>query len=232
MEADLHIHTIASGDAFGTIKDALFVARKKNLKAIAITEHGPAMPCGPHKYYFNNMELIPRNDGSIKILKGVEANIMDRLGNLDLEEVMLKKMDIVIAGFHTFALKPLSRGENTEALVKAIRTHRIHVIAHLNYSEYPVDEEVLFPVMKERDVALEINEGALLKRRDTVEPFIQTLKKANRIGIKFIVSSDAHYPDAIGKFVLSHYVIKKAGIDESQILNRNVKLLYEFLKVK
>lgn len=229
MQADLHIHTIASGDAFGTIKDALSIARKRQLKAIAITEHGPAMPCGPHKYYFNNMDLIPKYDGFVRILRGVEANIIDCDGNLDLEEGVLKKMDIVIAGFHTFALKPLSREENTDILIRAVRKNRIHVIAHLNYSEYPVDEEALMPVMKEHNVALEINEGALSKRRDTVEPFIRILKKANQMGINFVVNSDAHYPNAIGKFVLSHYVIKKAEIDKSKILNSDVELLYEFL---
>ena len=40
LEADLHVHSVASGHAYSTIQE---IARKpeKGLKLVAITEHGP-----------------------------------------------------------------------------------------------------------------------------------------------------------------------------------------------
>ena len=42
----------------------------------------------------------------MRIYTGVEANIMDFKGNLDLDEAVLKKMDYVIASLHMPCIKP------------------------------------------------------------------------------------------------------------------------------
>ena len=50
--ADLHMHTLMSGHAFGTIREMAFEAAAKNLQLIGITEHGPGVPgtCDPIYY--------------------------------------------------------------------------------------------------------------------------------------------------------------------------------------
>ena len=40
--ADIHMHTVACGHAYGTIREMAEEASKKKLELIAITEHGPA----------------------------------------------------------------------------------------------------------------------------------------------------------------------------------------------
>ena len=41
LEADLHVHSIASGHAFSTIQKLSEAAAKRGLKMIALTDHGP-----------------------------------------------------------------------------------------------------------------------------------------------------------------------------------------------
>ena len=47
--ADLHMHTLVSGHAFGTIREMAASASEKGLQLIGITEHGPGLPgtCDP-----------------------------------------------------------------------------------------------------------------------------------------------------------------------------------------
>ena len=59
LVADLHLHTIASGHAYSTIEEYVARAKKIGLKAIAITDHGPAMPGGPHQYHLKKRGRQP-----------------------------------------------------------------------------------------------------------------------------------------------------------------------------
>ena len=47
--ADLHMHTLVSGHAYGTIREMAADAAQRNLQLIGITEHGPGVPgaCDP-----------------------------------------------------------------------------------------------------------------------------------------------------------------------------------------
>ena len=42
--ADMHMHTLVSGHAYGTIREMAATAGEKNLKLIGITEHAPGIP--------------------------------------------------------------------------------------------------------------------------------------------------------------------------------------------
>ena len=47
--ADLHMHSLLSGHAFGTIRELAFEAAQRNMKLIGVTDHGPGIPgtCDP-----------------------------------------------------------------------------------------------------------------------------------------------------------------------------------------
>ena len=46
--ADLHTHTLASSHAFNTVTEMARAAREMGYRALAITDHAPAMPDSPH----------------------------------------------------------------------------------------------------------------------------------------------------------------------------------------
>jgi len=60
LEADLHVHTIASGHGYSTIKENVEAAAEKGMKMVGITDHGLNMPGAPHWYHFTNMISLPR----------------------------------------------------------------------------------------------------------------------------------------------------------------------------
>lgn len=97
FEADTHSHTLASGHAYSTVKEMAAAAEAKGLKALALTEHAPKMPGTCGLFYFQNLDVVPRKCGGIRLLMGAEVNIMDETGRIDLPESTCRDLDIVIA---------------------------------------------------------------------------------------------------------------------------------------
>ena len=96
-KTDLHTHTIASGHAYSTRKEMIEAAATKGLEVYAITEHAPAMPGSCNSMYFMNYRALPRKHGEMTVLYGVELNILDYEGHVDLPESILKEMDLALA---------------------------------------------------------------------------------------------------------------------------------------
>ncbi len=44
IKVDLHVHTVSSGHAYSTVEECARWAAEKGLEAIAVTDHGPAVP--------------------------------------------------------------------------------------------------------------------------------------------------------------------------------------------
>ena len=55
----------------------------------------------------------------IRLYNGIEANIFDEHGSIDVEEPILSKMDYIIASLHTPCIANLGIVRNTAALVGA-----------------------------------------------------------------------------------------------------------------
>lgn len=68
-------------------------AADKGLEVLGITEHAPAMPGTCHKYYFENLKIVPREMYGIQLLLGSEVNILDAQGTVDLAQRTLERMD-------------------------------------------------------------------------------------------------------------------------------------------
>ena len=72
---DMHTHTMASGHGYSTLKENIEAAKERGLRALGLSEHGPAMPGGPHVFFFSNYRCIPREYNGLRLFCGVEANI-------------------------------------------------------------------------------------------------------------------------------------------------------------
>ena len=98
--ADTHAHTLASGHAYSTIKEMAAAAKERGLKALALTEHAPEMPGTCGLFYFQNLDVVPREADGVRLLMGAELNIMDPDGTVDLPEKTCRDLDIVVASIH------------------------------------------------------------------------------------------------------------------------------------
>lgn len=97
---DLHTHTIASGHgSFDTIADMAKEAAARGLSVLGISDHGPATPGAASVSYFRSLAGAPRERCGIRLLYGVEVNILEG-GTLDLPDDALQSLDFCIASMH------------------------------------------------------------------------------------------------------------------------------------
>ena len=233
IEVDTHCHTIASGHAYSTIIENAREASKKGLKMIAMTDHGPSMEGGTHKYFFMNMKVIPRKINGVYILRGIEANIMDCDGKLDLEERYLEKMDIVLAGLHSHCFTPRSVEENTTAVIEVMKNPLVDILVHLGNPKYPINIDKVVEAAKEYNTHIEINNSSLtVSRKGSRKNCILLAKKAAEINAPVSLGSDAHICYDVGNFTEALKIVKKAGISPKNILNTSTKKVVAYLKSK
>ena len=228
--ADLHMHSVASGHAYSTVLENARAAADRGLALIALTDHGPKMPGGPHPYYFGNLAVIPNTLFGVRVLKGIEANIMDLQGTLDLEDQRLAKLDIVLAGLHTFCSPSGSVEENTQMLVNAIKNPWVDAIVHPGNPEYPVDFVAIVQAAVEFDVALEINNSSLTVSRKGSLPFCDTIAGlAKQYRAKVLLGTDSHFATTIGDFSAAAVLLEKNRIGPEQILNTSLQQIRQHL---
>jgi putative hydrolase len=229
--ADLHTHTIASGHAYSTVNEMAQEASRKGLQALALTDHGPALPGGPHLYHFGAMRFIPPWISGVRILRGVEANIIDRDGSLDMPDSYLAKLDFVMAAFHDdcgFNDQGIDR--NTEAVLLAMNHPRVNAIAHSGNPAFPVHLEDLVQGALQTGTALEINNSSFAMSRKGSRPHCEQLAALiARSGAKVVVGSDAHIAQGVGEFDNAVDVLLKAGVRSEQVMNSSYKRLMDFL---
>ena len=203
LRTDLHIHTIASGHAYSTILESATYAGKIGVEVIAITDHGPSMEGAPHAGYFVNMGRIPRNIHGVNLLMGCEANVVDFKGKIDLKTDIVEALDIVLVGLHKLTPYPANRSlaENTNALVGAMTSNKIHIVSHPYRLFFPVDIIEIVTVSSGQGMAWELNLSILRlfsNNKKLLDQVNLMIGVAEKTGVKIVVSSDAHIATEIG----------------------------------
>lgn len=97
--ADLHTHTIASGHAYGTIREMAFAAGEKKLELLGISEHAQGIPGTVGSYYYWNLNKIPREMYGVKLLLGSEINVLND-GSLSMPQKDIDRIDYALVGIH------------------------------------------------------------------------------------------------------------------------------------
>ena len=231
IEIDTHTHSIASLHAYSTIGELVNGAEKRGLKGIVLTEHGPALHGGlPHPYYFGNLNVLPAEIRGIKLFRGVELNIMDEDGGLDLPVKYLKVLDFVMAGLHEACFAPASRGKNTRAMLAAIENPFVDCISHPGNPVYPVDYEEVVKAAARLGKALEINNSSFKVRKGSDENCRTIARLSKQYGCLTSCGSDAHYQDDVGRFDAAEAVIAEAGICGELLINSTLERFTGFYK--
>lgn len=230
--ADVHTHSIVSGHAYSTLLENVKMAASKGIKVLGTSEHGPKMPGGPHIFYFSNIRTIPRIIDGVIILRGCEANIIDGEGSIDIPESIINKLDYVIASLHDVCIQPGNRDENTEALINAMESGKVHIMGHLGNPDFPIWEEKIVRKAKELDIIIEINNGSFGSRKGSEDSCSKIAKLCNEYRVSVILGSDSHICYTIGEFSLAEALIQKEKVDEKLILNLDEHRFVNYLKNK
>ena len=229
---DLHTHTIASGHGYSTLQENITMAQERGLQILGFSEHGPALPGGPHSFFFGNFRCIPRQYGDLHLLCGAEANIMNYDGKLDLEVYDLERIDYVIASMHPPCIEPGTMEENTRAAVNAMKNTYVKILGHPDDGRYPLDYERLVCAAKEEQVLLEVNNSSLQPgagRQGAGENIRTMLKFCREYQVPVILGSDSHISYTIGNFDTALALIKEVGFPEELVMNDKTEQMLRIL---
>ncbi len=200
IRGDLHAHTRET-DGRNSLEEMARAAKELGYDYLAITEHSKrvAMAKGlTAKRLAAQIRRIDRvNDklDGIRLLKGIEVDIL-KDGTLDLPDEILKELDLRVCSVHYD--QGLSREKQTARILKAMDNPWFNILAHPTgrligeREPYEVDLEKIMEAAKENGCFLELNAAPdRLDLRDT------HLRMAREMGVKVVISTDAHSTDAL-----------------------------------
>lgn len=229
--ADVHMHSLLSGHAFGTIRELAFEAAARNLKLIGVTEHGPGIPGTCDPILFRNFIDAPRMLYGVEMLYGSETNVLNS-GEVDLDQRHLNCLDYAIAGIHGLCYEDVGVVRNTDNVISCMKNPKVKFISHPDADTYPMDYPALVQGAKEFGVALELNNSSLRKpklRPGCVGNYEKMLPLCMEYGVYIIVNTDAHDPSQVGDFTLARALLERLDFDENLILNNDLDNLKAFL---
>lgn len=226
---DSHTHSVASGHAYSTIDDLARGAQKRGLAAFVLTDHGPGMPGTTHPYHFGNLKILPETILGVRFFTGVEANIMNRAGEIDLEPSILARLDFVMAGFHEICFENQGREGNTEALLAALRNPWVDAISHPGNPAYPIDMERVVAAAKENGKALEINDSSFRVRKGSHPNCLEIARLCVAMDCPMVCGSDAHYWEDVGRFDEVLSLLREAEAPENLVLNSSLDRFKVFI---
>lgn len=238
IDFDLHTHTVYSHGK-GTILENCRRACELGLKTIGISDHGPG-----HKGFGIKMDQLPqmRKDieearalyPELEILLGVEANLINKSGNLDVRAEDIGLFDYLIAGYHygVFGEQPIraclvhaggflyrlggtstraAKNFNTDMVIAALEKNPVKIISHPG-DKAAFDIDAIARCCEKTGTLMEINAH---HKCLTVEG----IRIAAKHQVSFILGSDAHLPQNVGEVEEALNRARAAGLDLSRIVN-------------
>lgn len=237
--ADWHTHSKYS-DGRGSIEQNVIAAMDRGLDELAITDHGPANIAagvqGTHSYTLVREEIKRINEKypQMRVKTGAEADITNSDGTIDLPAECADSLDILIVGLHPYvwpasfdaawsivglnqaaqvshASREKAKVINTKALKEAVYRYDVDFISHPDL-KMPVDVAELSTACAGQGTAIEINTGHQYDKAALIS-------RAAKTGVNFVVNSDAHFPETVGRLEEGGVLLEKFNIPAERVLN-------------
>ncbi len=252
LTADYHTHTPYSHGK-NTVLENAQAAKKAGLKQIAITDHGfNHLLFGLKRKKLTELRLeiaeAERLTG-VKVLMGMESNLISLDGDTDMREEDLDKFDIYLFGIHevlkykkfgdfynimvrNYAAYKLGRKpalkviENTtKAYINAVKNNPVDILTHINY-KCCCDLKEVAKVCADYGTYIEIN----TKKRHVSPEEVDLMAST---GVRFVIDSDAHSSDRVGDTKIADELLKDCSFPREQIDNIDGRLPdFRFAKYK
>lgn len=222
---DLHTHTLSSGHATScTITDMAKRAAACGITTLGISDHGPATLGSAKDSYFQNLAYAPRQRFGISLLYGVELNILDNNGTVDLSDDILERLDYAIISMHIPNRKPETAALNTDAYLHAMKHPKVKIIGHWDDCRYPIEIERFLHGCMDCKVFPEINNSSLRPdgyRGNTRPANIQLLQLCMEYRCPVILSSDSHGTEHIGDFTYALPLLEEIEFPQELVVSHN-----------
>lgn len=208
--ADLHCHTVASTHAYSTVTELAGAAAERGLIAVGCTDHGIGISDSPHIWHFHNLDVLPDVIAGVRVLRGVEANVVGFDGQLDMEG-SLAMLELVVASMHGAVMPSGSVEQCTAAWLGVAQNPYVDIIGHSGTPEFTYDYETVIPEFGRMGKAVEINEHSFVGRVSSVPNCRRIAELCKKYGVCIAVDSDAHYHASVG--LMSHVMDMLREID-------------------
>ena len=235
---DLHIHSLQSLCGIHSLMEIVNIAGDKGMKLVYISDHGSAngkiMVAGVISDKRRVPPVIKSTCGKdIRILAGIEANILNISGDSDFPMSYKSKFDLVSAGFHDMATdlqKWQSPEKNLKALENYLKRFPLDIFTHPNIIPFPLPVSQLIDLSLEYGFALEINNTNLRLEKANIDLEKKMLIEAAKRGARLVENSDGHTFIEIGENESVIPLLEDLDLNGDELfLNRDDKKLETFL---
>lgn len=200
-------------------------ANAMGLKEIGITDHGyyHLFRTSKEKLY-RAREIVDEINAysNVKVLLGVEANIISEDGSLDIDSETISMLDILIVGYHRMIKTDFagffggqreanSAERATNAFINAISKYPVTIVSHPNFP-LKLDLYKLGCACRDAGVMVELNN----RHPNFTKRQISDLVASECM---FCVSSDAHSRSEVGKADRIFDLIKRYEIPSDLVSN-------------
>jgi len=222
IRGDLHAHTTAS-DGRASLAEMVKAARERGYSYLAISDHSKRVTVAhglDAKRLARQIEEIARLNetlSDIAVLKSVEVDILED-GRLDLPNDILARLDFAVGAVHSAF--DLPRDKQTARLLKAMDNRHLAVLAHPTgrlieeRPGYDIDMEHVLAGARERGCAVEVN-----GQPDRLDLNEWHCKLAKEIGVKLVLSTDAHSVAELGFMRYAVDQARRGWLEPGDIIN-------------
>lgn len=220
---DLHSHTKAT-DGHDELEAMAEAAAERGYAYLAVTDHSKHVSVAnglDEKRLAGQIaaidELNEKLDGRIRILKGIEVDILED-GSLDLPDEILRALDLRVCSIH-YKLG-LPEKKQTERVIRAMDNPLFNIFAHPtgrligSREPYEIDLERIMDAALERGCFLEIN--AQPSRLDLTA---SDCRMAREKGLKVAISTDAHATGQLAHMRFGVWQARRGWLGPDDVLN-------------
>lgn len=227
LDVDLHTHTFFSACGIHTHLEVLTRAKALGMTAVAITDHGKALS---PRFSSPVYDRLNQPLEGIKLLKGIECNLLDNLGTIDLPDKLLPYLDVVLLGIHPNTPKGLEKSKYTDMMLAAIdKNPALDILTHLNDENYPVDFHRVIERAKRDGIAIELNNSKTLLKRSPDKLTRELVTAALSHGAKIVITSDMHALEELGEDSSVKPFLIEADYPQELIVSNSADSAFAFL---
>ena len=228
---DIHTHAVASGHAYSTVDENLRWAAEQGLQLVALTDHAPAMKDTTCHAYFANLHVLPEMLHGVRLLKGIELNILDFDGTIDMDEAVLQRLDLAIASLHMPCIKPGTKKENTQVFLKVMENPYVDIIGHADDPSVPCDFEAIVQEAQHQGKLLELNNNSTTAHRPGSLPSLkQYILCCKAHSQRVCVASDAHFDTMVGNVAPIMALLDELEFPQQLIVNLRQETFEAYLR--
>lgn len=231
--ADLHTHSVVSAHAYSTILENCQAAAARGLFAIATTDHAPQITDGAHPYFFRGLSnVLPRHVGGVYLLRGIEGNLRDEHGSIDIEPEWQNILDFGIASIHdeTFGVSDPDR--TTAAYLAVLDNPCVDILGHSGTVRYTYDYERVIKKCADVGKLIEINAATFRYRKQSLANCRAIAALCKKHGVGIMVNSDSHVAATVGVVDAALAMLEELEFPEELVINGSIPRLAEYFKTR